>query len=225
VNRYESTWSGATPLHALAKVRTPDSGTALVSGTGQIDSLTLMKLLLEAGANPNARLTKAPRFANLNDDHEIDIATDLGGATPFMIAAKGADVEAMRLLITHGADPKLNTVENGTPLMMATGIGYCEDHDQGVRTEDEVLEAAKLLIDLGVDVNATSLHGQTALHGAVYRAMNRVIQFLVENGANLGSKDDVGRTPLKLAEEGFYSMGFFGRSDQAEMLLKLGAPR
>ena len=55
------------------------------------------------------------------------------GATPFFIAAKGADLALMRLLIEHGADPKTPTVQHVTPLMVASGLGFWDGESPGPR--------------------------------------------------------------------------------------------
>jgi len=73
-------------------------------------------------------------------------------------------------------------------------------------------------------VNALNANGQTALHGAVYRAANSVIRYLVEAGARTDFQDELERTPLKLAEEGFNQVASLIRRDTAATVLKeLGA--
>ena len=87
-----------------------------------------------------------------------------------------------------------------TPLMTAAGVGYRQGESPG--TEAEALEAVKLAVELGADVNAANAIGFTALHGAAIRGANSVIQFLVEKGANLEAKDRRGRTAFTIAQEG-----------------------
>ena len=65
--------------------------------------LELMEALLEAGADPNVRLTK--------DIWYKWSGRSALGATPFWRAAYGTDVAAMRLLVAHGADPHLPTLK------------------------------------------------------------------------------------------------------------------
>jgi ankyrin repeat protein len=81
-----------------------------------------------------------------------------------------------------------------------------------------------LSLDLGADINAVNAHGQSAMHGAVYRGMNGVVQRLVDKGARTNQQDARGRTPLRLAEEGFDAGGFLRRDEQAVLLRGLTAP-
>jgi hypothetical protein len=72
---------------------------------------------------------------------------------------------------------------------------------------------------LGNDVRLPNVHGQTPLHGAVYRGLDPGIELLVDRGASLDAVDDVGRTPLKLAEEGYFLLASRMRRDGAAALL------
>ena len=70
-------------------------------------------------------------------------------------------------------------------------------------TEPEVLEAAQLLLDLGADVNAVDANGETAMHGAAYKNLPKVVQFLADKGAKIdiwNRKNKYGWTPLMIAE-------------------------
>lgn len=193
--------SGYTPLHLALQIRNPDIDrnpdtvqTARNLTTGRLDSAAVVKLLLEKGANPNARMTKP--FARLGAPPDMPLA----GATPFFLAAKGADPVVMRLLLAAGADPLLPTQAETTPLMAAAGVGYQQGRSTG--TESEALDAVKLAIERGADVNAVNANGFTALHGAVIRGANSVVQLLIASGANPSAADKRGRTPMKIAEEG-----------------------
>jgi ankyrin repeat protein len=105
----------------------------------------------------------------------------------------------MKLLLKHGADPKIATFAGTTPLMAAAGINWTvlQTYDEGF---DAQLEAVKLCHELGLDVNAVNSMGLTALHGAANRGSDEVIKFLVGKGAKLDVKDNEGRTPLTWAE-------------------------
>jgi len=90
------------------------------------------------------------------------------GATPFYLAARNGDVALMRLLVANGADPLLGTVQNVTPLMAASGLGWWEGETPGPltgTTESERLEAVKLTVELGGDVNAVTDFGDTPIVG------------------------------------------------------------
>jgi ankyrin repeat protein len=228
---------GTTPLHDLVTSRSPQrhSGNRFVAfnegDSSQLDSLDLMKKLVAKGADPNARTEPVPVIHERWTDKGIysagrpfmDNGVNLGGATPYLLAAQAADVEAMRLLPTLGADPRLATHGNNTPLMVAAGIGFVEG-SRHYRSEHDALEAVKLAVAAGVDVNATNANGQTALHGAVYRAANSIIRYLIASGARTDFQDELERTALKLAEQGFNQVASVIRRDSAAALLKeLGA--
>ncbi|MEE8348559.1 MAG: ankyrin repeat domain-containing protein, partial [Acidobacteriota bacterium] len=154
--------------------------------------LILVKALLDQGADPNPRLVEAVRFTGTT------VLTDLGGVTPFVLAAAVNDVSVMRLLAAGGADPLTITGDHTTALMVAAGLGRTSDRtdDEEVRT---ALESVKLAVELGADVNATNDRGQTALQGAARVGLNPLIQFLVDEGAEIDVKDNFGQTALSLA--------------------------
>ena len=94
----------------------------------------------------------------------------------------------LELLLEHGADPKIATQDNTTPLMVASGIGWVE----GVTYEwspAQTLAAVNLIAGLGLDVNARNLDGQTALMGAAHKGRNEVVEALVAHGADLAIRD------------------------------------
>ena len=199
----------------------------------------LVKALLAHGADPNARIEKNfanldhPLLARASEEHpQINIV----GATPFILAAASGDVQAMRTLVEGRANPKLVTAEGATPFMVAAGLGT----ERGSRDEKKAVEAAKLALALGADVNETIAEdGRTPLHAAAYLGWNEMIEFLVANGAKLDVKDMWGQTPLTIAlgdpeglvyrqlPNGRYDDRFRRPREQkrtAELLLKLGAP-
>lgn len=228
---------GNTPLHELVVSRSPPRhlGNQFLAfnetDPSQLHSLELMKKLVEWGSDPNARTPARSVVHEKWTDKGIysagrpfmDNSVNLGGATPYLLAAQAADVEAMRLLQALGADPRLVTSASNTAVMVAAGVGFVEG-SRRYRPERDALEAVKLAVAGGVDVNATNANGQTALHGAVYRAANSIIRYLVEAGAKTDVQDELERTPLKLAEQGFNQVASLIRRDSAAALLKeLGA--
>ena len=75
-----------------------------------------------------------------------------------------------------------------------------------------------------VDIDSANAHGQTELHGAVYRAADSVIRHLVAAGARTDLADELDRTPLDLAEQGFNQIASVIRRDRSAALLReLGA--
>lgn len=192
--------SGFTPLHALSWVRKPnrgdgDDGDPSPIGSGNLSSLQFVKKLVEHGADVNARLKNGRGGAGQYNKV---------GASPFLMAAATADAAYMRLLVELGADPRLGNVDNCTPLMAACGIGIGgAAADETAGTEPEVLEAAQLALDLGADVNAVDANGETAMHGAAYKNLPKVVQFLADKGAKIevwNRKNKYGWTPLLIAE-------------------------
>ncbi len=175
--------------------------------TGDLD---LVKALLAHGANPNAQLTKATPIRSRGED--LALPAPLVGATPFFLAAKFADVPMMRALVAAGADPMLPVKDGTTPLMVAAGLDWFPaTNRRGINVtanksaasdphEDEIhtLEAVRLAVDLGADVNAANEIGDTALFGAVSKGFKTVVKFLVENRARLDVKDKLGTTLLML---------------------------
>jgi uncharacterized protein len=191
--------SGFTPLHAISWVRKPDAsdvGDPAPIGSGALTSLQFVHALVARGANVNARLAKVPR--------PPASATLLGteGATPFLMAADRADVPLMRELVKAGADPLLPNADKTTPLMAAAGLGTSDPLEEA-GTEDEALDAVKMLLDLGADINAVDNKGDTVMHGAAYGNFPVIVQLLADRGADINiwkQADKEGRTPLYIAE-------------------------
>ena len=191
--------SGYTPLHALSWVRKPnrgeDDGDPAPVGSGNLSNLEFVKKLVRHGADVNARLNSGNGGPGLYNKV---------GATPFLMAAATADTAFMRLLVDLGANPLLGNVDQCTPLMAATGIGIgAAAANETAGTEPEVLEAAQLALDLGADVNAVDANGETAMHGAAYKNLPEVVQFLADKGARIETwnrKNKHGWTPLLIAE-------------------------
>jgi ankyrin repeat protein len=127
----------------------------------------------------------------------------------------------MRLLLANGADPLIGTKNHTTPLMAAAGIAWAASQDRA--SEREALEAVKLLVELGADVNAVSDINETAMHGAAYRGANSIVQFLVEKGARIDVMAKDGRTPLIIAEGVPYGNAFAAQPHTAALLRQLGA--
>jgi ankyrin repeat protein len=164
----------------------------------------IVSALLDHGANANARLETWTPTRRTSKDYNFD--PELVDATPFWLAARFTEPNIMRLLLKHGADPlfvhhadKVVEGRNGvafdhrkdvtTALLAATGIGgglAWADIDRGQR-ETLMLETVKLLVELGVDVNAANTDGRTALDAARALRYDSVVQFLTEKGAKAGT--------------------------------------
>ena len=176
----------------------------------RLSALDVARMLLERGADPNARLAQMPPYrAKLDRGNDVIYAA---GTTPLLRAAKAADLPAMKLLLEHGADPTLAPERSGiTPLLAAAGVGSAEQDTTGrYKTEAQAIEAIELLLSLGLDVNGTDTRGRTAVHGAALQGYNDVIVYLAGKGAHLDVKDTNGYTPLDTALGLAGGFGFAG---------------
>ena len=163
----------------------------------------LVQSLLAHGADPNARIKKdflpydIQRFSRGRGNSLPQLG--LTGGTPFLLAAAASDLRTMRVLVEGRADPTLATEEGTTPLMVAAGMG--PDHPSRMTQEqqDNLLEAVRLGVQLGGSVNAVTLGGRTALHGAALYGLTDVVRYLAEQGADLDAKDIYGQSALSIA--------------------------
>jgi ankyrin repeat protein len=207
---------GWTALHQIAWSRRHNAGFNLPGpvATGGLDSLELVRKLVQKGADVNARMTKEPRDGNRNQLNRI-------GSTAFLMAAKSDDVPLMRALLENGADPSLTTNRGTTALMAAAGVGiWAPGENPG--THEEALAAVKLALEVGGGkVNDIDQDGETALHGAVYRGgAIPVIQFLIDKGATLDVKNKKGWTPVVVADGVEYTPAVLKRYPEAAALLR-----
>jgi ankyrin repeat protein len=192
---------GWTPLIMLEYVRRPNHGKGLPppESNDSLGSMELAKVLLDHGADINARQTKEI------DDHQRNNQNRIG-ATAFFLAAKHADVPMMKFLVEHGADPLIKSQDGVTPLAVAAGVGIF-NVGESAGTNEEAFEAVKLAYALGSeDVNAADDYGYTALHGAALRGSPEIVKFLVDKGADFDVKTkEEGWTPLRIADGVFYT--------------------
>ena len=170
----------------------PDSG----------DPLELIRDLLNKGANPNFQSNTTPvrGFMQLTGSW-----VNFDGQTPLHRAALAGDVTVMRLLLEHGADPRIKTYQGSTVLMAAAGVNWVIGETYS-RSDDEYLAAAKLCLDLGLDVNGVNEQGFRAIHGAANRGFDKMVQLLADSGAMLDVKDSQNRTPMTFAEGVFLAL-------------------
>jgi ankyrin repeat protein len=190
--------SGFTPLHALSWVRKPNrgddpDGQPPPTGSGNLTSVEFIRELVKAGADVNMRL-KSGATARGSLGH--------AGATAFLLASKTADLPFMKLLVELGADPAIANNDGCTPLMAAAGIG-CLAPDEVAGTEAECLAAVDYLLTLKLDINAVDKNGETAMHGAAYKSLPKLVQFLADRDAKIdvwNKKNKYGWTPLLIAE-------------------------
>jgi ankyrin repeat protein len=172
-------------LHTIAWLRKPGAdGAAGVGNTphgppvpkGNVSTLELAEKLLKKGANPNARIQwQDKKFDKEGGTMKNPPLIQLGrhyltyiGATPFYLAAHNGDVAYMKLLVANGADPRLPNVLGVTPLIAASGLDYWEGEAPGPFTgvtEAERIDAVKLALELGNDINAHADFGDYKMEG------------------------------------------------------------
>jgi ankyrin repeat protein len=193
-------WYGRTPLWEAVNVRNLYVHNATFrNGIDRPPMLVLIKSLLAAGADVNARTAETPPFRH----HLLETTgslewVDFTGQTPFLTAALAGDVTVMKLLLEKGADPRIPTFQGTTALMAAAGVNWvvAQTWTEG---PEQLLEAVKLCHSLGLSVNQANSMGITALHGAANRGSEDIIRFLAEKGANLAARDNEKRSALDWA--------------------------
>jgi ankyrin repeat protein len=200
----------------------------------------LAAALLAKGANPNAKMKYPPAVLRL----ERNPWFTMKNASPFFLAAASQDLDAVSILLEEGATPLVMTdlnrevydvqanhpaednmvIGNATSLMAAVGMG--RRADLTFDEEDNAIEIAKILISLGADVNEATATGWTALHAAAFLGSDKLISYLVEQGAEIDAMTGCGRSPISLAmadrTEGMLDRTL-PRVETSELLLALGA--
>ncbi len=211
VNRWDI--FGQTPLYVAIDMNTlPRGGRPDLPSEDFTTGLQVAGQLLAAGANPNIQLKLRPQYRNYIFDRGGDQVLSTG-ATALLRAAKGGDVEAVRLLIRYKADLSLANDGGVTPLMAAAGSGHGNNPTRGrFKTDEEGAACAKLLIEAGVNPNeAVARSGATALHAAAQHGWNETIKVLAAQGADLELADSQGMRAID------HARGNGGRSGQDAM--------
>jgi ankyrin repeat protein len=221
--------AGVSPLYAVLNVQWapiaayPQPRSHLQQSR---DYLDVMKLLLDKGADPNARVRRKVWYSGYNFDQS---GVDEAGATPFWRAAYAADVAAMKLLVSYGADPSLPTTKlfsrrgpedpvagadksglppiviggpGATPLHAAAGPGYAMGFAGNSHhvAPSGMLPAVKYLIEeLGADVNAVDADGNSVVHNAASRGDTEMVRYLVSKGADVKKINRSGQTTIDVA--------------------------
>jgi ankyrin repeat protein len=221
--------AGVSPLYATLNVQWapiaayPQPRAHLQQSRSYLD---VMKVLLEKGADPNARVRRKVWYSGYNFDQS---GVDEAGATPFWRAAYAADVAAMKLLVAHGADPFIPTTKlfarrgpedpaagtdkSGLPvlpigapgasaLLAAAGPGYATGFagNSHHTAPGGMLPAVKYLVeDLGFDVNDVDQAGNTVVHNAAARGDTEMVRYLASQGADVKRYNRAGQTTIDVA--------------------------
>ncbi len=210
--------------------------------------LPLVEALLARGADPNARITASAMlmsyigYPRKGAFEPFACGTgDLRGATPLWVAAfdmngasrtfgvgesrTSSNAQILRALLAAGADQHLTTDDGTTPFMAAAGLGrstYTPRQPRGVRSPSAE-EAVRVLLEAGADIDAVNEADFTALHGAAFRGLNEVVEYLVAHGADIDARDFRGRTAYRMAQGSKQSFQFQSWPETAALLAELGA--
>ena len=193
--------------------------TALHAATLRGDE-ALVTALLEAGADRNAVVVTGSPGRRNSPDYVLE--HDVVGATSFWLAAQFSAPDVMRVLADNGADPRFVMPGGITSLMAA--ISARRRTEPGltpnpIENERLILDAVRVAIDVGLDVNAAADNGHTALHTAASRHLDTVVQFLADHGADVNAWSEDGKTPLMMA----VGRGDAEDNSTVELLRRLGA--
>jgi ankyrin repeat protein len=219
---------GRTPLWAAVDYRNldmnnRDQDSPTDNGVDRAPILEFIETLIASGADVNARTREVPPsrrwLYSLGDVSWVDFT----GQTAFLRAALSADTAAMKLLVARGADPNRPTHAGTTPLMAAAGVNWVVAQTY-TESKEAQLDAVKLCLELGGDINAANSMGLTAIIGAANRGSNEIIKYLATRGARLDVKDREGRTPVRWAEGVFLAaVGAERKPETIKVLEELGA--
>ncbi len=176
--------NGSGPLWAAIDARWPERTWYPPANITQEKTthLALLKALLDHGATPDVRITRKPWYRTFHGDWANPV-----GATPFWLAAKANDVEAMRLLVAHGANPSIPSAAGVTPLQVAAGYGI-EPQVTNFAPNARLAAVRFLVEEVGAEVNARDSQGYTPLHGAALSANHDVILYLVSMGGDVTAR-------------------------------------
>jgi ankyrin repeat protein len=237
-------WWGRTALYCATDMNSYSARAGGPTGPrqGQLSALEMMRLLLDAGVNPNPQLVAHRPGRGGNSGRFTDDLLTVG-ATPLLRAAIGFDNEGITLLLSRGALVDLPNGMGVTPLMAAAGMGVSIRDPRGNYGGDvqaRALATLALLVNAGADVNArvtdtsghtariarpstmTSRQGQTAIYGPINWGWATVVQYLIDHGARVDVADASGKTPLDAAHGNAGGRDFKNAPEVIAMIQKAG---
>jgi len=245
--------AGTTPLFAvLERNWAPKASYAhpVEHEQQRVTHIDVLEALLDAGANPNARLNRHLWYTEYTFFVLSAAGMHYAGATPFWRAAHALDVEAMRLLKSRGANPDIPTIKQPErrresdeieedrsglppvpvggpyihPVHAAAGAGYGQYFAANAHRHvpNGWMPAMRFLVEeCGADVNLRDANGYTPVHHAASRGDNEMILYLVEKGADVTGVSRKGETTADMANGPIERVPPY--PDTIELLMRLGS--
>jgi ankyrin repeat protein len=202
VDRWD--WWGRSPLYLAVDYNTlPHGGRPDQPSLDETLPIDIVRMLLDKGANPNLQLKMLPPYRATGADRGVDQMLTVG-TTPLLRAAKAQDADSIKLLLEHGAMIDLPNSQGMTPTLAASGMGSVDADTRGNYYAADIQERAIASLDLllahGGALNGKAGRlGQAPLHGAAFWGWNKVVEHLLEKGADINLTDSRGYTAVDYA--------------------------
>ena len=197
-------WWGRTPLYLAVDYNTlPHGGRPDQPALDEALPIDIVRMLLDKGANPNPQLKIFPPYRATGADRGVDQMLTIGAA-PLLRAAKAQDAAAIKLLLEHGAIVDLPNNQGMTPTVAASGMGSIDADTRGnyyaADIQERTIASLDLLLAHGGELNGRAgRFSQAPLHGAAFWGWNKVVEYLLQKGADINLADSRGFTALDYA--------------------------
>ncbi len=215
-----------TPLDLALDNGRLDAARCLAEWMGNADSLDQLNLSPDSLPGVEGPTSGHGTGSNIPDERRASLHD----------ASEAGDLETVRSLLEDGSHVNERDTEHVTPLIYASGRGRIEvaklliKYGADVNARDRngwtALQAASryghadvvcLLLNHSADVNAMQQDQWTALHLALMSGTSfETVKALLEKGADVHVRDDIGRTPFHLATR-------LGDRQIMQLLLEFGA--